>query len=69
MITGLITLLIYILVVGLIVWLALYVISVLPMPAPFGQIARVLVIVVGCIIIIMLLLNLVGDVPSVSFDE
>ena len=40
----------------------LYVISVIPMPAPFPQVARVVVIVIACLIVIMLLLELVGGV-------
>jgi hypothetical protein len=61
MISSLISLLIYLLVVGIILWLALYVISVIPLPAPFAQVARVIVIVIGCLIVILLLLQLVSD--------
>lgn len=56
----LISLLVTILVLGLIIWLCLYVISILPLPAPFGQVARVIVIVIGVIILIKILLGLSG---------
>jgi hypothetical protein len=61
MISSLISLLIYLLVVGIILWLALYVISVIPLPPPFAQVARVIIIVIGCLIVILLLLQLVGS--------
>lgn len=56
----LISLLVTILILGLIVWLVLYVISVIPLPAPFGQVARIVVIVIACIILIKILLGLTG---------
>ena len=56
----LISLLVTILVLGLIVWLVLYVIDILPLPAPFGQVARIVVIVIACIILIKILLGLAG---------
>lgn len=66
MITSLVMLLVYILIIGLIVWLALYVVQTLPLPAPFGQVARVLVMVIACIVVIMLLLQIVGGLPAVN---
>ena len=60
MIIALITLLIYLLIVGIIIWLALYIISVLPLPGPFNQIARAIIVVIGCLILILLLMNFVG---------
>lgn len=63
--SGLISLLVYVLVIGLIVWLALWVISQLPLPAPFAQIARVIVVVVACLILIGLLWDVAGGGLSV----
>jgi hypothetical protein len=60
MITTLIYLLVYLLIIGLLLWLALYVIDQLPMPPPFRQVARVIVVVIGCLALIMLLLNFIG---------
>lgn len=64
MIISLITLLIYILVIGIVLWLALYVIQQIPLPPPFAQVARVIIIVVGCLILILLLLNFIGVFPA-----
>ena len=61
MLSALLMFLFYLVILGLIIWLVLYVINVLPLPAPFGQIARVVVIVVGCIILIMLLWDFAGQ--------
>jgi hypothetical protein len=61
MLTALLMFVVYVLVVGLVIWLLLYLIDQLPLPAPFGQVARVVVIAVGVIILIMMLLALVGD--------
>jgi hypothetical protein len=64
MLSGLIALVVYIIVIGLIVWLLLYLIEALPLPAPFGQIARVVVIAIAVLFVIMLLLSLVGEGPA-----
>jgi hypothetical protein len=60
MITTLVYLVIYLIVIGLICWVLLYAVDNLPLPAPFGQIARVIIIVIGCLIVILLLLQLIG---------
>lgn len=60
MITALIHLIIYIVIVGVIIWLLLYMISAIPLPTPFNQIARTVIIVVGCLICILLLLQFAG---------
>jgi hypothetical protein len=52
----LITLLVVCLVIGLI-W---YVLDALPVPDPLNRIAKIVAMVIGCIIIIMLLLNVAG---------
>jgi hypothetical protein len=63
---GLINLLIYVVIVGLLVWLALYVISIIPLPAPFGQVAKVIIYVIAILIVILLLLGLVnGGMPVI----
>jgi len=55
-----ITLLIYLLVVGLILWPALYVIK------GIAQVARVLMIVTACLIVIPLLPQLLGPLPHMA---
>lgn len=62
MVTSLVALLIYLLVIGVVIWLALYIISVIPLPEPFGRVARVVIVVIGCLILIMLLLGMVDGV-------
>jgi hypothetical protein len=56
----LISLLVTILIVGLVVWLLLYIISIIPLPEPFAQVARVLIIVIACIWLIKILLTIGG---------
>lgn len=60
MIGAFITLIIYVIILGLLVWLALYVIDAIPLPEPFNRLARILIIVVAVVIVILLLLQLVG---------
>ena len=60
MITGLIYLVVYIIVVGLILWLLRYVVNTIPMDEPFRRIANIIIVVVGALIVILLLLNFVG---------
>jgi hypothetical protein len=64
MIQQLITLVIYLIVIGLIIWLLLWALQQVPMPAPFAQVARVLIIVIGVLIVCYLLLGLVGGGPG-----
>lgn len=60
MVEGLISLLILCVVVGIIAWLVLWLIDTLPLPAPFGQIARVLIIIIAVLIILYRALPLLG---------
>jgi hypothetical protein len=59
MITALVYLVIYIVVVGLICGLLLYLIDAIPVPEPFHRIARIAIIVIGVLICILLLLSLI----------
>jgi hypothetical protein len=65
MIGVLINLVIYLLVIGLILWLLNYLIDNLPMPDPFRRVAKIVLMVVGVLILIILLLGLVGGSPGV----
>ena len=60
MLEGLISLLILVLVVGIVVWLVLMLLDAIPMPDPFGRIARVLVIVIAVLIVLYRALPLLG---------
>jgi hypothetical protein len=60
MMTGLLSLVIYIVVLGIVVWLCLWILDMIPLPPPFGQVAKVIVMVVAVLILCELLLSLVG---------
>jgi hypothetical protein len=59
-ISTLFTLIIVLLVVGLLIWLAFYVLDNVPIPEPFNRIIRVVIVVVAVLILIVFLLNLAG---------
>ena len=60
MIGALLSLVIYLIVVGLILWVLLYLVQNIPLPAPYAQVARVVIMVLGALILIVLLLNFAG---------
>lgn len=60
MITALVHLVIYLVVIGIIVWLLLYLIDVIPLPEPFNRVARICIIVLSVLIVILLLLQFIG---------
>lgn len=62
MIASLITLVIWLVVIGLICWLLLYAVQNIPLAPPFGQVVRVVIIVVGVLIAVLLLLQFLGVV-------
>ena len=64
MITALVYFVIYLLILGVVAWLLIYLVDSVPMFGPFRQIARVVITVVAVIILILLLLNLVGMVDG-----
>lgn len=63
MVSALITVLIYAIALGLIVWLCIYLLDTLPVPQPFNRVARVLVIAIAVLMMILLLLSLVDSGP------
>ena len=65
MIEGLVYLIIYLIIVGVILGVLLYAVQNIPMLAPFAQVARVIIIVVGCLIIVLLLLQMLGGLGPV----
>ena len=52
--------LIYVIVLGLLAWLVFYILDTLPLPEPFGRIAKIIVVVIFVLILVLLLLQLVG---------
>jgi FtsH-binding integral membrane protein len=57
---ALLTLIIYLAVVGLLYWLIVYVIDAIPIPDPPARIIKIIAMVILVLIIISLLLNLLG---------
>lgn len=62
MISALIMMVVYLVVIGLIVWLLYYIIDSVPLAEPFNRVAKVVLLVVSVLIVILLLLNFVGVV-------
>ena len=60
MISALITLLVYLIILGMLWWLADYIISAVPIPDPPARLIRIVLMVIFCLIIIGLLLSLIG---------
>jgi predicted PurR-regulated permease PerM len=60
MIGTLLTLLVYALVIGLLLWLVQFVLSRFPVPEPFRNIIWIVAVVIAVIFLIMLLLDIVG---------
>lgn len=64
MIPQLVSILIYLVVIGLIVGLVYWVADAVPLPPPFNRIVKIVAIVIGALILILLLLGLVdGSYP------
>lgn len=60
MIGGLVTLIIYLLVLGVLIWLVYYVVDAIPLPDPLGRIIKLVVVVIACLVVILMLLSLLG---------
>ena len=64
MIVGLIYLVVYIVILGLILWALNYLIDAVPLQEPFYRVAKVALMVVGILAIILLLLNFIGVIDA-----
>jgi hypothetical protein len=60
---GLIGLLVWLIVVGLIFWLLWWFVSYIGLPPPFDKVARVVIALVALIILLYFLLGLLGPLP------
>jgi hypothetical protein len=60
MIGGLVTLIIYLLVLGILIALVYYVVDAIPLPPPINRIVKLVVVVLAALVVIVLLLNLIG---------
>lgn len=69
MIASLITLVIYLIIIGLIFYVIWWALSQVPMPEPFGTICRVLVVLIAVLVCVSLLLGMVpgGGLPRLTF--
>jgi hypothetical protein len=57
---GLVEVVVYLLVVGGIFWLLLWLIGYIGIPEPFSKVAKIIIMVVGVLILINVLLSFVG---------
>jgi hypothetical protein len=64
MIESLLILVLYVVIVGIVLWLISYLIGAVPMEPHFKQVAKVLLIVVGIVIVILLLLRYLPLPPA-----
>lgn len=64
MIASIVNLVIYLIIIGCIFGLLLYLVSISPIPEPFKGWLHFLLVAVGVIILIFILLGMVGDMPS-----
>ncbi len=64
---GLISLLIWLVIIGLIFYLLYWLVDQLPLPSPWSMVARVLIGLVAVIILLDILLPMAGPPPSLSF--
>jgi hypothetical protein len=60
MISALITLIVYLLVLGLLYWLVIYVLDTIPIPDPPNRIIKIALMVLMVLVIIVLLLDILG---------
>jgi len=69
MIGALITLVVYLLVIGILIALVFYVCDAIPLPEPIARIVKIAVVVIACLIVIILLLQLVGAAGNLALQK
>lgn len=69
MVAALINLIIYLLVLGILIWLVMYVVDAIPLPDPLNRIIKVAVTVLACLVVILLLLSLLGVGTGVTLPK
>ncbi len=65
---SLFALIVTLLVVGILVWLAFYVLQEFAPPEPVGRIIRVVVVVVAVLVLVAVLLNVAGMGPGIRLS-
>lgn len=63
MISALISLVVYLIIVGVIYWAVTQILGLIPLPAPIAQVIRVVMIVILVLIVVYALLGLIGHAP------
>jgi hypothetical protein len=63
MLGQLVQLVVYLVVVGCVIWLLLWLVDYIPVPEPFNKVAKIAIMVVAVLIVCYVLLGLVGDTP------
>ncbi len=71
MIGALINLIVWLLVLGILYWLAIYVINAIPIPDPPARIVKIALTVLICIVAVLVILNVFGlggglDLPRIG---
>jgi glucan phosphoethanolaminetransferase (alkaline phosphatase superfamily) len=71
MIIALINLIVWLVVVGILYWLVLWIIDAIPIPDPPARMIKIVLMVLLVIVVILLLLNLIGvqtgmDLPRIG---
>lgn len=71
MISLLINLIVYLLIVGILYWLVIYVVDAIPIPQPANRMIKILVAVLAVLVIVLMLLRLFSvdtgiDLPTVG---
>jgi glucan phosphoethanolaminetransferase (alkaline phosphatase superfamily) len=69
MIAGLINLIVWLLIVGILIALVYWVLDAIPVPQPINKIVKVVVIVVCALIVILMLLQLIGVGTGVDMPK
>lgn len=61
--SGLVGIVIYLIIAGLILWLLFWLVNYVGLPEPFNKVAHVILAIVAVLVIIGILLSLVGGTP------
>jgi uncharacterized protein YhhL (DUF1145 family) len=69
MISLLVNLIIYLLVVGILYWLVVYVVDAIPIPQPANRVIKIVLTVLVALVIILLLLQLFGAATNIRLPE
>ena len=69
MIGGLVNLIVYLLVVGILIGLVYYVVDAIPIPQPINRIVKIAIVVIAALVVIILLLDMIGAGDGVKLPR